>query len=213
LWDTISNGKDWKGVFYNKKKNGELYWESASISAIKDEAGNITHYLAVKEDITDRELANEALKNSEEKFRDMANLLPQLLVEINLDGEITYVNHQSLTMFGYTKEELIGKSSLIAHIPEERDLIVESIKLKYAGYEFDNREFMMLRKDGSAFPALIFASIIKQNDIPKGLRAIIIDISAQKKVEKELTIAKEKAEESDRLKSAFLANMSHGYNC
>lgn len=54
LWNTISRGEEWRGVFHNKKKNGELYWESARISAIRDTYGNITHYLAIKEDITER---------------------------------------------------------------------------------------------------------------------------------------------------------------
>ena len=54
LWRTITAGKEWSGEFHNKKKNGELYWESASISPIRDLAGRITHYVAVKEDITAR---------------------------------------------------------------------------------------------------------------------------------------------------------------
>jgi PAS domain S-box-containing protein len=54
LWQTITTGKEWRGEFHNKKKNGELYWESASISPIRDLAGRITHYVAVKEDITAR---------------------------------------------------------------------------------------------------------------------------------------------------------------
>jgi hypothetical protein len=54
LWQTITVGKEWRGEFHNKKKNGELYWESASLSPIRDLAGRITHYVAVKEDITAR---------------------------------------------------------------------------------------------------------------------------------------------------------------
>ena len=54
LWDTITSGSEWRGEFHNKKKNGELYWEFAVISPIKDEQGIITHFLAVKEDITER---------------------------------------------------------------------------------------------------------------------------------------------------------------
>jgi PAS domain S-box-containing protein len=54
LWQTISAGKEWSGEFHNKKKNGELYWENASISPIRDLAGRVTHYVAVKEDITAR---------------------------------------------------------------------------------------------------------------------------------------------------------------
>jgi PAS domain S-box-containing protein len=67
LWNALKNGKEWIGEFHNKKKNGELYWESARISAIKDNDGNITHFLAVKEDITEKkELAEEVeLRNKE----------------------------------------------------------------------------------------------------------------------------------------------------
>ncbi len=54
IWETITSGKDWHGEFFNKKKNGDLYWESTLISPIKDTGGNITHFIAIKEDITQR---------------------------------------------------------------------------------------------------------------------------------------------------------------
>lgn len=54
LWDTISSGKNWHGEFENKKKNGEIYFESAVISPVKDQNGVVTNYLAIKEDITER---------------------------------------------------------------------------------------------------------------------------------------------------------------
>ncbi len=67
LWDALKNGNEWSGEFHNKKKNGELYWESARISAIKDAAGNISHFLAVKEDITEKKrLADEVEQRNRE---------------------------------------------------------------------------------------------------------------------------------------------------
>lgn len=57
LWETISSGKQWKGEFHNKKKNGESYWELATISPILDEKNSITHYVAVKDDITQRKMS------------------------------------------------------------------------------------------------------------------------------------------------------------
>ena len=54
LWKTIKSGEEWHGELQNKKKNGELFWENASISALKNRGGNITHFIAVKEDITDK---------------------------------------------------------------------------------------------------------------------------------------------------------------
>jgi PAS domain S-box-containing protein len=61
LWDTILSGKNWHGIFQNKKKNGELYWESAVISPVKDNDGAISHFIAIKEDITERKKSEEAL--------------------------------------------------------------------------------------------------------------------------------------------------------
>jgi diguanylate cyclase (GGDEF)-like protein/PAS domain S-box-containing protein len=61
LWQTIRSGKEWRGEFLNRKKNGELYWEYASISAITDSTGSITHFVAVNEDITARKEAEEKI--------------------------------------------------------------------------------------------------------------------------------------------------------
>ena len=64
LWETITSGGEWRGEFLNKKKNGELYWEFATILPIKDAEGRITHFLGVKEDITARKQAEQALQES-----------------------------------------------------------------------------------------------------------------------------------------------------
>lgn len=61
LWETITSGREWRGEFCNKRKNGELYWEMCSIAAIRDESGTITHYVANKEDISDRKAYEEKL--------------------------------------------------------------------------------------------------------------------------------------------------------
>jgi PAS domain S-box-containing protein len=65
LWETITAGTEWRGEFYNKKKNGETFWESATISSIKDSTGNITHFLAVKEDITERKRLGRELQQAQ----------------------------------------------------------------------------------------------------------------------------------------------------
>ncbi len=70
LWETITQGKNWKGVFHNKKKNGTLYWESAFISPVKNKEGRITNYLTVKEDITERKKTIEDLMISEARLLD-----------------------------------------------------------------------------------------------------------------------------------------------
>lgn len=72
LWETITAGKEWRGEFLNRKKNGDLFWEAASISPVFNEQGVITHFIAVKEDITEQKGMEEALRRSEERFRLLA---------------------------------------------------------------------------------------------------------------------------------------------
>lgn len=81
LWDTISTGNTWQGEFQNKKKNGENYWEYAHISPIKNRKGIITHYLAVKEDITDRKIADQKLQSTIEEVERLNNTLGNRIKE------------------------------------------------------------------------------------------------------------------------------------
>ncbi|MBP6941291.1 MAG: response regulator [Syntrophorhabdaceae bacterium] len=66
LWDTIQSGEEWQGIFHNKKKNGEFYWASASISPLKDTKGAITHFVGIQEDITAIKLFEQELKKAKE---------------------------------------------------------------------------------------------------------------------------------------------------
>jgi len=81
MWQIIKSGKVWSGELHNRKKNGELYWESTTISPIFDLAGQITHFLAIKEDITDRKRAEIAFNNSEKQLRKFASHLQNVREE------------------------------------------------------------------------------------------------------------------------------------
>jgi PAS domain S-box-containing protein len=81
LWRTIKLGKVWNGELHNKKKNGELYWESTTISPIFNKDGQITHFLSIKEDITERKRAEIALSESEEQLRKFATHLQNVREE------------------------------------------------------------------------------------------------------------------------------------
>ena len=69
LWNTITSGGTWRGEFHNKKKNGDLYWERVVVSPVTDEQGAITHFVAVKEDVTAQKEAEQAAADSEERFQ------------------------------------------------------------------------------------------------------------------------------------------------
>lgn len=65
LWETILSGGEWRGEFHNRNKDGELYWEQALIAPIRDESGAITHFIAIKEDISERKQLEGQLRHSQ----------------------------------------------------------------------------------------------------------------------------------------------------
>lgn len=87
MWKTIFSGKTWKDSFYNKKKNGEGYWEQQYIGPIKDEKGEITHFVAVKIDITLQKEFEQKLKANQEYLNAITRALPELVFVIDEDGK------------------------------------------------------------------------------------------------------------------------------
>jgi PAS domain S-box-containing protein len=117
LWQTIVSGKEWSGEFINKKKNGETYWESANIFPLKDDKGRITHFIAMKEDITTRKKMEQELINAKEKAEESDKLKSAFLA--NMSHEIrTPMNaiigfSQLLSESDITKEDQDHYISLI----------------------------------------------------------------------------------------------------
>ena len=108
LWQTINSGKEWKGEFHNKKKNGEFYWVSAAISPVTNSGGKITHYLAVEEDITLKKKDEENIRLQNERLSAIISAMPDLIFVIDKNGTYTefyYTNPDSLPI---SREEIIG---------------------------------------------------------------------------------------------------------
>jgi PAS domain S-box-containing protein len=113
LWETLLAGKEWRGELHNKKKNGELYWEFASISAIKNKMGQITHFLAVKEDITERKQAERDLQELEiarKTARFKQNFLANMSHEIRtpLTGVLGMIDILELTQLNEDQQDYVN---------------------------------------------------------------------------------------------------------
>lgn len=135
-----------------------------------------------------RKRTEEALRESEEKFREMANLLPQIVFESDISGNLTYVNKQAYNMRGYSENEnMIGENSINFYIPEDRPRAIEDAKNRMTGHSVENSIYTMMRKDGTVFPALVYSNPVLKDNKPVGLRGIIVDISEQKLAEEKIS--------------------------
>lgn len=161
--------------------------------------------LEIFQDITEK-------KAVEKKVKLLAHSLEGISECVSItdtDDILIYVNESFLQTYGYTEQELIGQHINIVRTHETinghvRDILPETIEGGWRG------EIMNKRKDGTEFPILLSTSVIKdENQYPIALIGVAIDITEMKKNREELIAAKESAEESNRLKSAFLATMNH----
>jgi diguanylate cyclase (GGDEF)-like protein/PAS domain S-box-containing protein len=110
LWQTIASGHEWRGEFHNQRKDGSLFWEFASISPVFDENDTITHFVAVKEDITERKQAEEALRASEARYRFIADNATDMISRHMPNGIFRYVSPACYAMLGYQPDTLLGHS-------------------------------------------------------------------------------------------------------
>lgn len=107
LWSAITSGKEWKGEFRNRKKNGELYWELATISPITDDKGKTTHFVAILEDITERKLAEQNLIKAKELAEKSDRLKTEFLAQMS--HEIRTPINTILSFSSLIKEEVEDK--------------------------------------------------------------------------------------------------------
>ncbi len=108
LRKNISSGKEWKGEYQTKKKNGELYWESVSISPIYNRSGTITHFLEVKEDITQRKSTELEIEKNRAELRAIYDNAPVMMAVIDENRNLLFANPSFTAFTGVTEAELIG---------------------------------------------------------------------------------------------------------
>ncbi|MBT3207510.1 MAG: PAS domain S-box protein [Bacteroidetes bacterium] len=161
------------------------------------------------QDITDRKQAEEALKESEEKYRNLVENIEEGISKVDKNEKFTYVNRAACKILGFSENELLEMSLMDMTATEEFNKILKQTENRKKG-EVNSYELEIARKDGSKVIILVTSSPIKstKNEYLGGF-GIFQDITERKKSEKKLKDALERALESDRLKSAFLANMSH----
>jgi two-component system NtrC family sensor kinase len=172
-------------------KDGQLRWADVRVSEFLWEGKPAS--LCFIMDITDRKSSERALAESDEKFKDLADLLPQVVFEADTEGIFTYVNRRGYEVFGYTPDEVIGKMSISEVIlPAQRESVLKNYFGVLAGETSAGNEYTAVRKDGSTFNAIVFTNSIIAGDKAVGLRGAFTDISQMVRAEAALRESEEK---------------------
>ncbi|MBK7626070.1 MAG: PAS domain S-box protein [Bacteroidales bacterium] len=175
---------------------------------IPDADGKFESSVHILKDITDRKLTQKALEESEKKYRSIFENIQDVYYRINNDGIITEISPSIQRLSGYTSQELIGVPvSIFYYYPEERNQLLEKLSKNSEVWDYEVR---MRTKDGmTKYTSLNAHLLLNSEGNPDGIEGSLRDIDERKHFELKLEEAKDRAEESDRLKTAFLHNISH----
>jgi PAS domain S-box-containing protein len=184
---------------YNSRLN--LRKSSKEIRKIYSEFRNMVAQIKIREVQRDEALATAT--ENEKRYRELAELLPQSIFETDRFGNLVYVNKAWYEAFGFTKTDLAEGLNLIEILQTNTSNNLIAIS------KVENSDYVAIRKDGTRFPALVYADTIKKGDVVSGKRGIIIDATLRNQYIESLKRETIRAITSDKHKSFFLANMSH----
>jgi two-component system, cell cycle sensor histidine kinase and response regulator CckA len=201
MWSTIRAGRIWHGEIENRRKHGELFWNSVSIAPVRDATGTVTHYIGTQEDITERKLAEAALAESELRFRKLTEASFDG-IDIVADGLIIEANRGFAAMFGYEPGEVIGRP-ILDFVAEES---LQSVRERtQAGFE-GTYEVVGKKKDGSRVMLEVTARNHAIGDRPCRITALR-DVTDKRQLEEQLRQA-QKMEAIGRL----AGGVAHDFN-
>ena len=174
-------------VLRNYRKDGEPFWNELYVSPVHDDAGRITNFVGVQNDITERRRIEEILRESEERFRATFEHAAVGAAQVGIDGRWLRVNRRLCEIVGYTHDEMLGMTFADITHPEDLEADLEQTRAMLRGesqtYTMEKR---YVRKDGHTVWVNLTVSLVREaSGEPRYFIAVVEDISARKRIEEE----------------------------
>ncbi|MBF0561243.1 MAG: PAS domain S-box protein [Alphaproteobacteria bacterium] len=193
MWRTLASGQPWSGTFLNRRKDGGLFWEQAQIAPVLGEDGKITHYVAVKENITERKAAEARLRDSEERYRATFEQMAVGIAHTSFDGKLLRCNARFAEIIGYPPEEVSSLTFQQITSPDDLSRSLEAVgPLLAREVKTVQWEKRYIRKDGRLTWVKLTSSLQYDGE-GQALHFITLveDINVQKDAEARLAAAME----------------------
>jgi PAS domain S-box-containing protein len=202
--EAIKKGEPIKSI---EEMNKRIY-ETRKIPI--NDGGKIIGVAGIIRDITESELTESRLKESEQKYRDIAELLPDIIFEGNMRGEFTYTNSAGFRKFGYNEEDLENGVNILDLVSEDyKEKALKNIQKVLSGKETEPHEYLLVKKDGEPFYARVHSIPIHKNGQIVGIRGTVSDINRMILAQEKIKESEKKLKSLNRLKSELLRRTSH----
>ena len=200
LWHTILAGQIWHGELINRRNDGACYIEEMRITPVRDASGVITHFLAIKQDVTGRRAveearasAEEAIRQREERYRSLITNIPDVLWTADAEGRTVFVSPNSASVFGYTPEDICQTGVGFDRIhPDDMQRVRDAYAVLFARHTMFDVEYRIQRRDGAWIWLHDRAIASYERDGKCYTDGIVSDITQRKAAEQALQATEEK---------------------